>query len=365
MALRKPDNRAGMHRHELETPILMIDLDLMEGNLQKMARFFGTRPAALRPHVKTHRTPALAHKQIAAGAIGICCGSLDEAEVMIESGIGDVLVTREIVQPQAIQRVAALAEHSDIKIIVDSEDGAVRVSAAAAPRAARVQTLVDVMVQLPRSGVEPGEPARALARKIHELPGLEFAGLVGYEGSMHGWETHKREATCREALGRLIKTKVLIERDGIPVPIVSAGATSTHRVTGATPGVTEVQAGSYLTMDAEYYSWYPEFEITLGVLTTVISRPRPTAVTTDVGSKKLTQDAGLPVAKESASLKLVALNEHHGLLEIIGDRRRVQVGDKLEIVPSHGCTTFNLYDEVYAMRGDRCEAIWEVAARGT
>lgn len=365
MSSRKPDNRVGMCKHELETPILMIDLDLMEGNLQKMASFFDPRPASLRPHAKTHRTPALAHKQIEAGAIGVCCGTLDEAEVMIDNGIRDVLVTREIVQPQAVVRVAELAGHSDLKIIVDTAENAAHVSAAAARSGTRVQTLLDVLVNTHRSGVQPGEPALALARRVDDLPALDFAGLVGYEGSMHGWEPQKREDTCRQALVRLMETKELIERDGIPVRIVSAGATSTHRITGATPGVTEVQAGSYLTMDAEYYSWYPEFEITLSVLTTVISRPSSKAVTTDAGSKKLTQDSGTPMAKDGESLKVVAFGEQHGMLEIIDDRYRVSVGDKIEIVPAHGCTTFNLYDEVYGMRGDRCEAIWPVAARGT
>ncbi len=364
MRSAKRGHGIGLHKSELETPVLMIDLDVMERNLRKMAAFFETVAANLRPHTKTHKTPALAHKQLEHGAVGICCGTLDEAEVMISAGIRDVLVTREIVAPEQIDRVVGLSRHSDIIIIVDNHEVVERFSKAAENGRTRIRTLVDVRCRLDRSGVPPGRPSLLLAQKVHQSKGLEFAGLIGYEGSMHGWEPERREAACREALSALVETKALIERDGLEVPIVSAGATSTYRTAGAFPGVTEVEAGSYITMDDEYHGFFPEFEIALSVLTTVISRPSAEVVTTDAGAKKLTTDEGLPVPKDSRGLRLKALNEEHGVLELSDAARRIAVGDKLEIVPSHGCTTFNLYDQVCGLRDDRLEVVWEIAGRG-
>jgi len=357
-------NKIGMHKNEIETPVLMVDLDTMESNLKKMAEFFKTVPANLRPHTKTHKTPSLAHKQIEYGAVGICCGTLDEAAVMISAGIRDVLVTREIVSPEQLDRVIGLSRHSDIIIIVDDHEVVERFALAAESNGVKVRTMIDVRCRLDRSGVLPGDPSLLIARKIHNSKGLKFAGIAGYEGSMHGWKPERREASCKEALSSLIETKELIERDGIEVPIVSAGATSTYRTAGSFPGITEVQAGTYITMDDEYYGFFPEFNIALSVLTTVISRPSSTVVTTDAGSKKLTTDEGLPVPKDSPWLKLKAVNEEHGVLELMELERKIVVGDKIEIIPSHGCTTFNLYDHVYGMRDDHLEIIWKIAARG-
>ena len=362
---RLKGNRIGMHKNEIETPVLMVDLDVMERNLKKMADFFKGVKAKLRPHTKSHKTPALAHKQIEAGAIGICCGSLDEAQVMISAGIRDVLVTREIVLPGEITRVIGLARHSELMIPVDNEEGAERISRAAEAKGVKIRTLVDVMTRLGRCGVPPGQPALSLARRVNQMKGLRLMGLMGYEGSMHGWEASKREATCREELAILMDTKERVERDGMEVDIVSAGASSTYRVAGTYPGVTEVQAGSYLMMDGEYRSWFSEFEIALSVLTTVINRPSPMGVATDAGKKKLTEDAGLPQPKEPGGMKVVALHEEHGILEPLDPHQKVKIGDKIEIIPSHGCTTFNLYDQVYGMRDDYLEVIWDVAARGT
>ena len=365
MSPTKQGNRIRMHVSELETPILMIDLDVMERNLHKMAAFFKNRPAKLRPHTKTHKTAALAHKQIEAGAIGICCGSLDEAEVMISRGIRDVLVTREIVSPEKTARVAALARHSDIMIVVDDEEVANQFSQAGEAQGTQIRTLVDVDLGLGRCGVQPGEPALALSRKVANTRGLQYMGLMGYEGSKHGIDAAIRDRECRQALKTLMATKELVERDGIAVEIVSGGATTTYKVSGSFPGVTEVQAGTYLIFDAEYHSFFPEFECALTVLTTVISRPSRERVTTDAGKKKLTEDSGLPTARDSNDLRLLALNEEHGILELTDLTRDYRVGDKLEIIPSHGCTTFNLYDQVYGMRNDLVETIWDIAGRGT
>jgi D-serine deaminase-like pyridoxal phosphate-dependent protein len=200
---------------------------------------------------------------------------------------------------------------------------------------------------------------------VAESNGLKYMGLMGYAGSFHSLDAPERERREKEALSSLVETKELIEKNGIEVPIVSAGATSTFRTSGTFPGVTEVQAGTYITMDTEYASIVGDFEIAISVLTTVVSRPTPTAVTTDAGMKKFSGDAGLPRLKDSPDLRVHELNEEHGRLVLANLERRVNVGDKLELLPSHGCTTFNLYDELYGMRDGKVEVVWDISGRGT
>lgn len=360
----KRHNFVGMHTYELQTPVLIVDLDVMELNVKRMADFFRTVDARLRPHTKTHKTPALAHLQVEAGAHGICCGNLEEAEVMISAGIRDVLVTREIVLPEEAQLAVSLGRNSDLMVLLDNREVAQMISGTAEAAGTRVKVLVDIDF-LGRSGVALGGPALELVEEACRLRGLEFIGLCGYEGSMHTYSPEERERRVREALHGLMETKRLIEKRGHEVRVVTAGSTSTYRITGSFPGITDVQAGSYITMDAEYASIAPDFEIALGVLATVVSRPAKTTVTIDAGLKKLSTDAGLPFAKDGSSLRTIRLFEEHGLLELTDPARKVNVGDKLEIVPSHGCTTFNLYDELYGIRKGRVEAIWAISGRGT
>lgn len=353
----------GCHKFSLETPALLLDLDTVERNLCRMADFCASVPVGLRPHLKTAKLPVLAHWQLRAGAIGICTASLGEAEVMIQAGIRDVLVTREIVQPGEIRRAVALNRHADLTVIVDDADVVDLFSQAATAAGVTVRVLVDVDVRLGRSGVPPGEPALQLARHIDRSPGLSFTGLMGYEGSMHNLDAAERERQGRASLDKLVATRRLIEAAGLPVAVVSAGASSTYKLAGAYPGVTEIQPGSYLTGDLKNRRTQPDFEVALSVLTTVVSRPNTTRVTTDAGHKKLSSEAGLPQPRDADGLTLTALNEEHGLLDL-GAGRRVRVGDKLEILPSQAGTTINLYDYVYGIRGEHVAAVWPIAARG-
>ena len=360
--MSKHDHQIGSHYNDLETPALLIDLATMERNLRQMADFFASVPANLRPHVKTYRAPALAQRQIAAGAVGICCGNLAEAESMIEAGIDDVLITKEIVLPAQIARVAALAGRSAIKIIVDDVAIVEQIDQAALAAGPRIGVLVDVDVRLGRSGVRPGEPARRLAQRVASARGLRFLGLMGYEGGLHPLSTAERESACQAALAALVATKQLVERDGLAVPILSCGATSTYRTAGAFPGITEVQAGSYLLGDGKYRRTLPESECALSVLATVISRPSPARVTIDAGQKALSSDSGMP-EPVPAGLRMVALNEEHGLLDRDVDGAPIRVGDKIALTPWHAGATINMYDRIYAIRDERVAEIWEVAAR--
>jgi D-serine deaminase-like pyridoxal phosphate-dependent protein len=360
--MNKRDNLIGAHYRDLETPALLVDLPMMEHNLRQMAEFFAEAPANLRPHVKTHRSPELARRQIAAGAVGICCGNLAEAEVMIGAGIDDVLVTKEIVQPAQIARVAALAGRSAIKVVVDDAAIVGALDQAAQAAGTRIGVLVDVDVRLGRSGVQPGEPARRLAQCVAFARGLQFLGLMGYEGGLHPLSAAERDAACRAALEQLVVTKRLLESDGLMVPIVSCGATSTFRTAATLPDITEVQAGSYLLGDGKYRRTLPDSLCALSVLAAVISRPSPARVTIDAGQKALSSDGGLP-EPVLPGLRVAALNEEHGLLDRDPDGPQIGVGDTIALTPWHGGTTINMYDRMYAIRDERVAEIWEVAAR--
>lgn len=353
-----------MIKYDLETPALLLDLDAMERNQTRMMEFFKTAPAHLRPHTKTHRTPALAKLQLQAGAQGICCGNLGEAEVMIAAGIRDVLVTKEIVQPQQIARVAELARESEIIVVADDEKVVEQFVDVAQNAGVEIRMLVEVDVRLERAGVAPMEPARKLAQRIASERGLRFMGLMGYEGSMHNLDAAERARKCHDSLAALVETRDLVDRSGIAVDIVSVGASSTYKTAAHVAGVTEVQAGSYLTGDARYLAPWSDFECALSVLTTVISRPKQTRVTIDAGQKKLSSDAGLPRVKNCDGVRLVALNEEHGILEAVDSASSLHVGDPLEIIPSHGGTTINLYEKMYGVRGEKVETVFEILGRG-
>jgi D-serine deaminase-like pyridoxal phosphate-dependent protein len=235
---------------------------------------------------------------------------------------------------------------------------------AARAAGAEIQMLVDVDVRLGRSGAQPGQATLELARKIADTRGLKFMGLMGYEGSMHNLDAEQRAQECVRALAPLIDTKELIERTGIPVEIVSVGASSTYKTAAHISGVTEIQAGSYLTGDLRYRAAWSDFEPAISVLTTIVSRPNPKRVTIDAGFKKLSQDAGLPIVKNCAGVRLVALNEEHGILDADETAAALRVGDQIEIIPSHGGTTINLYDCMVCVRAGTIQDEFGIEGQG-
>ena len=357
---------AGLAVDDLDTPALLVDLDALERNLATMARFFAGRPAHLRPHVKTHKCPEIARRQLAAGARGITCAKLSEAEAFAAAGFDDILIANEIVGPAKIARLMALARRARVTVAVDDVTNVAALSQAAQREGLRLPVLVEVDVGMGRCGVAPGEPALALARKVADAPGLELAGLMGYEGHLVlVRDQAERTARVEAALAPLIGTKALLEREGLAVPVVSGGGTGTYDITGAYPGVTEVQAGSYVFMDATYLPVRPEFEPSLFVLTTVISRPDRNRLVVDAGLKATTGEFGPPYVLGIEGIESVRLSEEHGRIGLAeGNAVTLRPGDRLRLIPSHCCTTVNLYDRLYAVRGGVVKGVWPIAARG-
>lgn len=355
----------GTPKEEIDTPALLIDLPIMERNIAKMAEYFRGVKANLRPHAKTVKTPILALKQIEAGAIGICCAKVGEAEAMAAGGVKDIFITNQVVTPQKIARLIGLTHHADISVAVDTSENVADLSRAAEAGGVELKVLVEVDVGIHRSGVEPGKPTLKLAQEVVKAPGLKFMGLMGYEGHVVFIPDFETRATkAREDIQRLIDTAELLERSGIPVEVVSSGGTGTYNITGAMPRITEIQAGSYIFVDGKYRSILTDFDCALTVLATVINRPRKDRATIDTGLKCMSVEFGLPQPRDLPGAKVIALHEEHGILELEGEATNLKVGEQVEIIPSHCDTTINIHSHYLAMRDGVLEAVWEIAARG-
>jgi len=343
--------------HEIDTPALLLDLDAMERNLARMARFFGAGPARLRPHYKNHKCPALARRQLDAGAIGMTCATLSEAEALVANGITDILISGELAGERKIARFVELARQADVKTIVDNPKTVAALGAACRTRGCRPGVLVNVNVGQNRTGIRPGEPVVELAREVL-AEGLNFRGLMGYEGHVaHQAEGPEKEAAYALAMDALMECRRLVGAGGIPVAIVSSGGTGTHHLLPRFPGVTESQAGSYLLMDTGYAATCKDFERTLTVLGTVVSKTEGERVVVDAGLKSISGERGLPLVKSWAGGRLRKLNAEHATIDLLDPSSSPEVGDTLEIWVQYSDATVSLHERMYGIRNGKVEEI--------
>ncbi len=363
-----------MTRDEIPTPALLIDLHRFERNLATMARHIAATGKQLRPHAKTHKCPEIARRQLAAGAVGVVCAKLAEAEVMVEAGIPGVLISTEIVGAEKIGRLMALLDRApDILVVVDHRDNVAELGRAARAAGQVVQALVDVDVGCRRTGCPPGDAALALARAVADSPAMRFRGLQGYAGQCaHVLDWGARRAASFAAMAPLMDTRRLIETRGLAVDIVSGASTGTYNIDSELPGLTELQAGSYCVMDLDYLrvggkesDRFTDFDLALTVLATVVSVPTGERAIVDAGLKAFATDRPFgPEAIERPGLTYEWAGDEHGRLVIGDGARPVTLGERLEFIPPHCDPTMNLYDRLYAMRGTRVEGVWEISARG-
>jgi D-serine deaminase-like pyridoxal phosphate-dependent protein len=345
---------------EIETPALLVDLDVMERNLETMARFFCNRPAKLRPHFKNHRVLELAARQMEHGAIGITCARLWQAERLAGFGIRDILIANEIAGETPIERFVELSREVPVLVAIDNPRVVADMARLARNRKAEVNVLVDVDLGLKRCGMTPGEPAAALAKMVVES-GLKFRGLMGYEGHLQPLPPGaEKERAVTEAMQSLAQTKKMIESSGIPVGIVSCGGTGDYAIAGASAGVTENQAGSYLLMDTWYAPFAPDFKVALSVLVTVISKTGGERLVVDAGCKAISGERGLPSVKGMTGLKLKALHAEHAPIAIEDPNVDVDVADKIEIAVHYHDGTINLHKRMYGMRNGQMERIFTI-----
>lgn len=352
-----------MTKQEIETPALLVDLDRMEANLERMAAFFRSIPAKLRPHFKNHKCLALADRQLKAGAIGITCATLREAESLVQHGIRSILLANEVVDPVKFKRVVELARQADIIFCVDDEKVAGDMARAGRNAGIQLDVLVDVDVGLHRCGVKPGEPAVRLVRAAVEK-GLRFRGLMGYEGHVsRDLPGPEKEQKAAAAMSLLMETKAHVERAGFPVEIVSASATGTYSLSGRYPGVTEVQAGSYLLMDTNYRQCCTDFDLALTVLATVVSKSQDYLVL-DSGVKALSCERGIPIFKDREGLAIRKVNAEHVIVDLQADAAPVQIGDKIEIWVRYSDATVNLHERMYGIRNGQVEEVFQLSTGG-
>lgn len=355
---------------ELDTPALLVDLDLLEGNLDGMAAFLrdgaaAGYPCGIRPHFKAHRMEPVCRRQLARGAHGITCAKLGEAEALAGCGLDAFLIANEVVGPLKWARLAALAERRSVTVAVDDFEVARATAAAARERGAEVGFLVEVNGGMDRCGVAPGPGAVDLALRCADVPGLRFRGLMAYEGQVVMLPRAEKEAACRAAVARLTETAGLCREAGLSVEVVSAGGTGSWDLTARCPGVTELQCGTYALMDLLFREGGgAPFDYACTVLATVISRPVPERAVTDAGKKALHPSFGLSRPVDLAGAELVSLHSEHGLLDLAPEARWLRPGDRARFIPYYLEGTVNLYDRAYAVRGSEVVEEWPVVGRG-
>ncbi len=348
----------GQKLEEVDTPALILDLDAFERNQQAL---FGSVKGRVRvrAHAKTHKCPEIAKLQLAAGAIGVCCQKVSEAEAMVEGGIGDVLVSNEVVGGQKLERLAALSRRARIGVCVDDARNVAQLKGT-------LDVYVEIDVGMQRCGVAPGEPAVVLAKQlIHS--GFRFAGLQAYHGrAQHMRSMEERHAAIETAAQHVQHTKRLLAQAGIDCPVVTGAGSGTYMLEVEAGAWDEIQPGSYAFMDADYAKneWaapLPRFEHALFVLATVMSRPRADRAIVDAGLKASSVDSGMPTVWQRPGLAYVRASDEHGVIE---GGPLPSLGEKILLVPGHCDPTVNLYDWYVGVRRGVVEALWPIAARG-
>lgn len=363
----------GMAEAEVQTPCLVLDLDALDRNLRRMADFARARGLRLRPHAKMHKSVDVARRQIALGAVGLCCQKVSEAEVFVRAGIADILVTNEVRDPLKIDRLARLAiGGARIGVCIDDGEAVADLDAAAARHGIRLDAYVEIDNGAGRCGVATPEAALAIARAILAAPGLRFAGLQSYHGTLQHLETAaERRATFAAALARTEAVIAHLRAGGVEVPLVTGGGTGSHPLEAASGVYGELQCGSYAFMDAAYGRIRDAegrrlddgpWENALFLLTAIISRPAPGRAVCDAGLKSQSADSGLPVVFGRSDVTYAAWSDEHGVIADPGGRLRIN--ERLRLVPGHCDPTCNLHDWYVGLRGGRVEAVWPVSARG-
>jgi 3-hydroxy-D-aspartate aldolase len=359
---------------DLPTPALLIDEGALERNLARMAAHAASKKIGLRPHVKTHKCPILAKRQLALGAIGVCAAKVSEAEVMVDAGVANVLITSPLASPDKYARVVALAKRAPgVQVVVDAASAVRAFDAAAAAAGITLGVLIDLDTGTRRTGIQPGEPALALAREIVAAKHLRFDGLQAYSGHvMHVVGREERKKKSLESLAAALDTRALLERSGIAVKTLTGGGTGTYDIDCDVPGMTDLQVGSYLFMDVQYRmigdadgELFDSFEPSLTVLSTAISQPVPQLITVDAGFKAFAHEPDAkPQFKDRAGLSYFYGGDEHGICAFTSEARTLALGEKAELLVSHCDPTVNLYDAYHVVRDGMVRELWPIAARG-
>lgn len=354
-----------MDKTEIPTPALLLDLEVLKSNVRIMSGYLEKKNACLRPHIKCHKTPEIAKMQIDAGACGLMVAKLGEARVMADAGLKDIAIANQVVQEMKIDELVDLSKDAKISVAVDNPIMVNKISNIATKKGVDVSLVIEVDVGMNRCGVSPGKPALDLAKKVSSSNGVTLGGVMGYEGlAAYVKPLEERKRSCHECYKRLVDTADLVEKAGLKLETVSAGATTSFNIAAEYPGITEIEAGSYVFMDLAHKMEGVPFKYALSVLTTVVSRPSRERAIIDGGLKTFSETEGFAKAKDMEGMELHQLDEEHGFLKLSDSSLDLNVGDAVEFIPAYASTTVNLHDKFYIMKGNKVENVWKIAARG-
>ncbi|MBW8297035.1 DSD1 family PLP-dependent enzyme [Sphingopyxis sp.] len=362
-------------RADLNTPVLVLDVEVLDRNIAAMAALIAAKGIALRPHAKTHKSVDIALRQIAAGAVGVCCAKIGEAEALNEGGVTGILITSPVAAQRAIERLAALAgEAEGLMAVIDHPDVAARIDAALGAANARLDVIIDIDPGIARTGVASAEAAVALAKVISASPNLEYRGVQFYCGSQQHIESYAdRRAAIVERTVYLQSVIAALADAGFAPAIVTGSGTGTHRIDLDLGVFTELQAGSYVFMDKQYLDCdltgdggEQPFEVSLCVDARVVSANHDGLVTIDAGYKSLSTDGGVAVVQRGApeTAFFAFMGDEHAALFAAGIGAQLGPGDPVSLTVPHCDPTVNLYDSYHVVQDDTLTDIWPVSARG-
>ena len=369
--MQRPPAEIGQSVEEVDTPALIVELDAFEANLQRMARLGKEYGINFRPHAKTHKTPAIAQLQVRAGAIGVCCQKVAEAEVMVEGGIADVYVSNEVVGRKKVERLAALGRRARISTCIDHPDQIQPLSDAARRFGVTLGVRVEIRVGN-RCGVPPGTAAVDLANQIAASPGLRFEGLQAYNGkAQHIYGHAERLIAVTQTIADARNTRDALKAAGFDCRYIGGAGTGTYAIEGQSGIYNELQCGSYLFMDVDYGKLrnaggapVVDWQHSLFVLATVMSRPEPARAICDAGLKSVSIDSGPPALAGNARAEWVRGGDDHSGWLYADPADAPALGDKIRLVPGHCDPTINMHDWFVGIRGGKVEALWPILARG-
>lgn len=368
----RPVAEIGMAAEDVDTPALLVDLDAFEHNIALMADLVSGFGVNHRPHAKTHKSPVIARRQIAAGAVGQCCQKVGEAEILVAGGVDDVLVSNQIVGARKLDRLAGLARQARIGVCVDDAGNIADINAAAERFGAKIEVLVEIDIGAGRCGVAPGAAAVGLAKTVDAAANLTFGGLQAYQGRAQHIRGFGERKVAIDKAGALVKDTVdQLAAAGLQCRLVTGAGTGTFPFEASSGIWNELQAGSYCFMDSDYGLNLGEdgehvdtFRQSLFVLATVMSHPTRDRAVLDAGHKAASVDSGLPRIADLADVTYAGASDEHGTLVLGGNAAAIHLGDKVRLVPSHCDPTVNLHDWYVGVRGGVVESLWPVAARG-
>jgi len=370
--MNPPPAEIGTAVEDIDTPALVVDLDALDRNIAKMAEFARSAGVRVRPHAKTHKSAAIALRQIAQGAVGQCVQKVGEAEALVRGGVRDVLVSNQVVGERKLRRLAALAKDARIALCFDSAEQVDAASRVAKDLGVELGALVEIEVGMERCGIEPGKPAAALARRIADAPNLKFRGLQAYHGRAQHLPTHQQRAQAvASAIDAVRETLDALKAENLSCETIAGAGTGTFQFESESGVYNELQVGSYVFMDTDYAKignkdggLYTAFEHSLFVLASVLSTPAPDRAIVDAGLKSYSGEKGSPWVHGREDVQLTNMSDEHGKLVLGPKAKKLKSGEKVWLIPCHCDPTVNLHDWYVGVRNGRVEALWPISARG-